>query len=85
MVGPTGLNCHLVQGHGSRSGPNLTYVTDKLSKDDTVIRIVNGGVNMPAYGATLKSAEISDIPSPGHLRASPAKNRADVATGSAGL
>ncbi len=55
------LNCHLVQGHGGRRGPNLTYVADKLTKDNMVIRIVNGGVNMPAYGATLKPEEINDL------------------------
>ncbi len=26
-----------------------------------VIRIVNGGVNMPAFGATLKPAEIDEL------------------------
>jgi len=55
------LNCHLVQDHGGRRGPNLTYVADKLTKADMTIRIVNGGVNMPAYGATLKPEEINDL------------------------
>ena len=55
------LNCHLVQGHGGRRGPELTDIADKLRKDDMIIRIVNGGVNMPAYCATLKPGEIDDL------------------------
>jgi len=55
------LNCHLIQDHGGRRGPNLTYVADKLTKGDMTIRIVNGGVNMPAYGATLKPEEIDEL------------------------
>jgi ubiquinol-cytochrome c reductase cytochrome b subunit len=55
------LNCHLIQGHGGRRGPELSYVADKVTKDGLIIRIVNGGVNMPAFGATLKPAEIDDL------------------------
>jgi ubiquinol-cytochrome c reductase cytochrome b subunit len=32
-----------------------------LKPDDLVIRIVNGGVNMPAFGATLKPGELDDL------------------------
>ncbi len=55
------LNCHLIQGHGGRRGPELTYIADLLTKDNMTIRIVNGGVNMPAFGATLKPGEIEDL------------------------
>jgi ubiquinol-cytochrome c reductase cytochrome b subunit len=55
------LNCHLIQGHGGRRGPDLTYIADVLTKDNLTIRIVNGGVNMPAFGATLKPDEIGDL------------------------
>ncbi|MEP6672577.1 MAG: cytochrome b N-terminal domain-containing protein [Chthoniobacter sp.] len=55
------LNCHLVEGHGGRRGPDLTYIADTLTKDNMVIRIVNGGVNMPAFGATLKPEQIDDL------------------------
>jgi ubiquinol-cytochrome c reductase cytochrome b subunit len=55
------LNCHLIQGHGGRRGPDLTYIANILTKDNMTIRIVNGGVNMPAFGATLKPEEITDL------------------------
>jgi len=37
-----------------RRGPELTYIADKLTRDNLVIRIVNGGTNMPAFGSSLK-------------------------------
>src|SRR6516165_7864908 len=55
------LNCHLISGIGGRRGPDLTYVGDKLSESDIVIRIVNGGVNMPAFGSSLKPEEVNAL------------------------
>ena len=55
------LNCHLVKGYGGRRGPDLTYIGDELTQDNMVIRIVNGGVNMPAFGNMLKPAEIDAL------------------------
>jgi ubiquinol-cytochrome c reductase cytochrome b subunit len=55
------LNCHLIEGHGGRRGPELTYIGSVLTRENITIRIVNGGVNMPAFGATLKPAEIADL------------------------
>ena len=52
------LNCHLISGNGGRRGPELTRVGDKLSHQDLVIRIVNGGTNMPAFGNILKPDEL---------------------------
>jgi ubiquinol-cytochrome c reductase cytochrome b subunit len=55
------LNCHLIDGYGGRRGPDLTYVGDKLSESDIVIRIVNGGVNMPALGKVVTPEELAQI------------------------
>jgi ubiquinol-cytochrome c reductase cytochrome b subunit len=55
------LNCHLIEGHGGRRGPELTHIAGKLTKNDMTIRIVNGGVNMPTFGAMLKAEEIDDL------------------------
>jgi ubiquinol-cytochrome c reductase cytochrome b subunit len=55
------LNCHLIDRYGGRRGPDLTYVGDKLSESDMVIRIVNGGVNMPAFADALKPDELAQI------------------------
>jgi len=55
------LNCHMIKGWGGRRGPDLTYIGDELTQDNMVIRIVNGGVNMPAFGSMLKPAEIDAL------------------------
>ena len=55
------LNCHLIEGHGGERGPDLTYIGDKLTRNDMITRIINGGVNMPAYGSSLKPAEIDAL------------------------
>ncbi len=53
--------CHAVSGYGGHRGPDLTYVGDRLTRDDLVIRIMNGGYNMPSFSANLKPGELDNI------------------------
>lgn len=55
------LNCHLIQGYGGRRGPDLTFVADRLQPTDLIIRIVNGGNNMPAFGNMLRPEQLDAI------------------------
>jgi ubiquinol-cytochrome c reductase cytochrome b subunit len=55
------LNCHLVAGQGGRRGPDLTRIALKLTKDQMILRIANGGVNMPAFAANLTPQEMNDL------------------------
>lgn len=55
------INCHLIEQHGGRRGPDLTRVAERLSENDITIRILNGGVNMPAYGSVLPPDELEAL------------------------
>lgn len=55
------LNCHLIEGYGGRRGPNLTDIGNTLSQEQMIIRISNGGVNMPGYAAILLPGEMDSI------------------------
>jgi ubiquinol-cytochrome c reductase cytochrome b subunit len=55
------LYCHDISGHGGHRGPNLTDVDRRLVKDEIVVRIVNGGDFMPAYGGSLSKEEIESL------------------------
>jgi ubiquinol-cytochrome c reductase cytochrome b subunit len=53
--------CHTVGGYGGSRGPNLTNIHDRLSNNNMIIRILNGGTNMPAFGSILKPNEVNDL------------------------
>jgi ubiquinol-cytochrome c reductase cytochrome b subunit len=55
------LSCHTVGGVGGVRGPNLTEVGSRLSKDQLTWRILNGGMNMPAYGSTLSPQQLQQL------------------------
>jgi ubiquinol-cytochrome c reductase cytochrome b subunit len=47
------INCHRIAGVGGQRGPDLTTVGKRLTTDELTWRILSGGRNMPAYGATM--------------------------------
>jgi ubiquinol-cytochrome c reductase cytochrome b subunit len=55
------LNCHLIANHGGRRGPDLTDVENRLSEKQMILRISNGGVNMPAFAANLTPADMDAL------------------------
>jgi ubiquinol-cytochrome c reductase cytochrome b subunit len=55
------LNCHLIGVEGGRRGPNLTHIGRLLTKEDLVIRISNGGRNMPAFAGMLSPGEVEAL------------------------
>ena len=61
--------CHEVNGLGGIRGPDLSNVGNRLTEQDMVIRILNGGRNMPAFGGILHPDEVSDS-SPGKRESS---------------
>jgi ubiquinol-cytochrome c reductase cytochrome b subunit len=54
-------SCHMISGYGGLRGPNLTQVADRLNDSQMEWRFLNGGHNMPAFGAILKPGEINDL------------------------
>jgi ubiquinol-cytochrome c reductase cytochrome b subunit len=55
------LYCHVVAGHGGKRGPNLTWIGDKLTRNQMTLRILNGAYNMPVYGGILSSTETEQL------------------------
>lgn len=55
------LYCHTIDGQGGIRGPNLSAVADRLNQDQIIIRISNGGYNMPAYTYNMKADELKAI------------------------
>jgi ubiquinol-cytochrome c reductase cytochrome b subunit len=53
--------CHMIEGRGGQRGPDLSAVGARLSRDELVWRVLNGGTNMPAYGSTLKPDELNAL------------------------
>ena len=53
--------CHKIGIYGGQRGPDLSYVADRLSDEQTKLRIVNGGVNMPAFGGIISASDLQNL------------------------
>jgi ubiquinol-cytochrome c reductase cytochrome b subunit len=54
-------NCHSLGGTGGMRGPALDDTATRLTRDQIVRQIIQGGGNMPAYGKNLSPAEVNAI------------------------
>lgn len=56
-------NCHALDDVGGMRGPDLSDVALRLSHDQLVRQVQQGGGNMPAYGRSLSAAETEAVTS----------------------
>jgi len=54
-------NCHSLGGSGGMRGPALDLIATRLTRNELIRQILEGGGNMPAYGKALKPAEVAAI------------------------
>jgi ubiquinol-cytochrome c reductase cytochrome b subunit len=53
--------CHTVSGYGGIRGPDLSFVGDRLIRDQIATRIFSGATNMPSYSGKLTQQELNDL------------------------
>jgi ubiquinol-cytochrome c reductase cytochrome b subunit len=54
-------NCHAIGGQGGLRGPALDEVALRLTQDQLIRQVIQGGGNMPAYGKNLRPAETTAL------------------------
>jgi ubiquinol-cytochrome c reductase cytochrome b subunit len=54
-------NCHSLGEIGGQRGPALDSVAVRLTQDQFIRQVIQGGGNMPAYGKNLSPAEITAL------------------------
>jgi ubiquinol-cytochrome c reductase cytochrome b subunit len=54
-------NCHAIGGEGGQRGPALDDVATRLTEDQLIRQVIQGGGNMPAYGKNLSPSEVTAL------------------------
>ena len=54
-------NCHALDGEGGQRGPALDAVAVRLTQDQLIRQVIQGGGNMPADGKNLRPAETTAL------------------------
>ncbi|MCH2170185.1 cytochrome b N-terminal domain-containing protein [Myxococcota bacterium] len=54
-------NCHSLDGIGGQRGPDLSDVAARLTNDQLIRQVLQGGGNMPAYGHNLSPSEVTAL------------------------
>jgi ubiquinol-cytochrome c reductase cytochrome b subunit len=54
-------NCHSLDDNGGQRGPALDSVALRLTEDQLIRQVIQGGGNMPAYGKNLSPAETTAL------------------------
>lgn len=54
-------NCHTLKGQGGLRGPALDDVATRLTRDQLIRQVIQGGGNMPAYGKNLSPQEVAAL------------------------
>ena len=54
-------NCHSLGEEGGKRGPALDSVALRLTQDQLIRQVIQGGGNMPSYGKNLSPAETTAL------------------------
>jgi ubiquinol-cytochrome c reductase cytochrome b subunit len=54
-------NCHSIGDVGGQRGPALDSVATRMTEDQIIRQVLQGGGNMPAYGKNLSSSEVTAL------------------------
>jgi ubiquinol-cytochrome c reductase cytochrome b subunit len=54
-------NCHSLGDLGGQRGPALDNVSVRLTQDQLIRQVIQGGGNMPAYGKNLSPAQTTAL------------------------